>query len=211
MTPRPPRLMKDWNAAFLAGYTNVVTGNASGQTGILPSSGRAGQSPVYVYLAADFTGAASGKYSTTVWFDLYDATPPPDSVSPVITHTPINEIDMIGNLVRIQIAVTDNVRVANAKLYYRKPGAADYKVAPFILRADASLTYRGSVNIMPSAMGDTGLQYYITASDGLNQTSWKKRLFRLNAANNRSYCRSGETKCHGHYNKERGASFTRAR
>jgi len=166
---------ESWNAAFLAGYSNVVTGNSSGAIlGSFPLYGRVAKSPVYVYLAADFTGAASGQYSTTIWFDMYQNTPPVDSTPPLITHTPLKEIDMIGNKVRVEIAVTDNVRVDNAKLHYRKQGDTDYKVIPFVLRSDASLSYHGTVNILPSEMGKKGLEYYITAGDGLNQSSFGK-------------------------------------
>lgn len=86
----------------------------------------------------------------------------PDTEPPVITHTPVATGDT-GVDLEIKAQVTDDRNVSGVKLYYRTAGETDFKSLDMIL---ANGEY--SAVVPKVELNITGLQYYISASDGIN-------------------------------------------
>lgn len=87
---------------------------------------------------------------------------PPDTVPPVINHTPITSGSTGADLM-IRTSVTDNLNVSTVKLYYRTIGDTSFKTA--VMAAENS----EYIYAIPKAeLTAAGLEYYIEASDGTN-------------------------------------------
>ncbi|HYE09787.1 MAG TPA: CehA/McbA family metallohydrolase [Patescibacteria group bacterium] len=86
----------------------------------------------------------------------------PDTVSPVIIHTPATEGN-IGQNLTITATVTDDKAVQNVKLYYRIMGQEEYSTAFMLPNSDVY-----SYEILKSELSTAGIEYYIEATDGTN-------------------------------------------
>ncbi|MFQ6061101.1 MAG: hypothetical protein ACE5KV_07410 [Thermoplasmata archaeon] len=89
-----------------------------------------------------------------------------DTEAPEITHTPVTEATA-GEPVEISAAITDNVGVDSATLYYRKKGETDYTSLGMTKSDD---TY--SATIPGSEVTTEGVEYYISATDGVNTATY---------------------------------------
>jgi subtilisin family serine protease len=87
-----------------------------------------------------------------------------DTILPVITHTPKTSATPGAGL-RLNATVTDNMGVADVAVHYRPLGSSEAYVG--LLMANVSAT-SWSVTIPGSAVQPPGIEYYLTASDGLN-------------------------------------------
>ena len=101
------------------------------------------------YTESDFSNIASAS--------------PQDTIVPEILHTPVYQA-VGGSSLRITATVTDNVMVESVSLYYRQIGEADYQ-ALAMLNTTGDLW---TVSISGSAVAAPGLEYYITATDGVS-------------------------------------------
>lgn len=87
-----------------------------------------------------------------------------DTVAPVITHAP-KTTAVPGSGLRLTADVTDNVSVAEVAIHYRAAGSSN----PFTTQAMANLSGSSYSGTIPgSAVLPPGLEYYLTASDGIN-------------------------------------------
>ncbi|MDF2530696.1 MAG: hypothetical protein K0Q65_277 [Clostridia bacterium] len=86
----------------------------------------------------------------------------PDTVSPVITHTPVTEGNTGVNLT-INAVVTDDRQVSAVKLAYRNVGETTYKYSAMILN-NGEYAY----TIPKTELSTAGIEYYIEATDGSN-------------------------------------------
>ena len=88
-----------------------------------------------------------------------------DTVSPTITHAPPTSSTIAGYTLHVETQVTDNVGVDDVLLYYRTLGSTgDYgTLAMSNISGD-----EWSANIPGSQVLAPGLEYYLTASDGIN-------------------------------------------
>lgn len=165
---------ESWASSSDSGYTNLCTGGPEGvDLASCPTAGRKAEDEVFVYLAADFTGASSGKYSTTLWFDLCNVALAGDIYPPAISHTPVPPVNMLGNRVVAEIRVVDDTTVSFAKLHYRTRGSSGaYKEAAFTLTCDSNLVYTGMAAVPAPEVPAAGIEYYITAGDGINTSCY---------------------------------------
>ncbi|MFP5212285.1 MAG: S8 family serine peptidase [Acidobacteriota bacterium] len=90
---------------------------------------------------------------------------PLDTIPPVISHTPVSTASP-GTTLTINANVTDNVAVKSVMLYYRKQGQTAYASAAMTSVSGS----RYSANIPGSKVTSPGLEYYITATDGISTT-----------------------------------------
>lgn len=86
----------------------------------------------------------------------------PDTVPPVIAHTPVT-MGNTGINLNIKAVVTDDKQVSAVKLVYRTIGEATYKNSDMILN-NGEYIY----DIPKLELSASGLEYYIEASDGTN-------------------------------------------
>lgn len=111
-------------------------------------------------------------YFTVVRTDLTESDPSNfaqatalDTVPPVISHTPIASAD-VGLPLTIRANVTDNVSVEEVRLYFRAIGASTWQNRAMLL-----VDGRYSVTLEGSLVQSPGLEYFIRASDGRNETN----------------------------------------
>lgn len=163
---------ESWRHAFIFGYVDIYS---EGFLADYPNR-EAAISPIYVYLGGYFgQNPAAGDYLTTIIFDLYHSDSPKDAEPPFIKHTPIEEINMLGNKIVIQATITDNVHVTKATLHYRVKGTTNsYKEVSFKLSQDTNLDYFGSAEIPSHEVTLDGIEYYITAEDGWNISCYSR-------------------------------------
>ncbi|MFC2061177.1 gliding motility-associated C-terminal domain-containing protein [Elusimicrobiota bacterium] len=180
---------QSWDAAQVAGYTSVVYGgidyaNINGNTGV--------SSPVYLYIEGLYEFAAAGDYEGTIWLDMYADT---DFIPPVINHTGIDEIGMVGNRLVIEADIEDNKNIESVDLHYKINGGrwkeAEMDLTESLSRnrknsrkkrvkaadtEDEEDKKKASFTIEPRQMRDAGtVRYWIEASDGVNIKKWKSR------------------------------------
>ncbi|MGE5631515.1 MAG: CehA/McbA family metallohydrolase [Caulobacteraceae bacterium] len=90
----------------------------------------------------------------------------PDTVAPIITHTPVTEANA-GLDLTITAVISDDRQLTNAAVYYRTKGAAAYGTINM-----ASTENGGYTAVIPKeSLSIEGLEYYIEASDGKNITT----------------------------------------
>lgn len=115
-----------------------------------------GQPYYYYFTVVETSMVESGQSNTAT------ATPI-DTIEPIIEHTPVSEAPP-GLPLTLFADVTDNVAVAAVTLYYRDIGAALY-----LSRAMVHTTGdRYSATLQGSLVTAPGLEYYLTAEDGIN-------------------------------------------
>ena len=109
---------------------------------------------------------------TVVFSDLTESNPAGkvsctalDTIKPTIYHTPVNQGYTNNNLV-ISCTASDNIGVTSVVLYYRTIGATSFTS---INMSKQSNKY--SVMIFGSDLTIAGIEYYIVASDGINEIS----------------------------------------
>jgi len=89
----------------------------------------------------------------------------PDLTPPIIEHVPVGETDD-GKDVEIKAIITDNIAVEKALLFYRKTGSTDFTESTMISTGDE---YHA---IIPaSEVTDADMEYYIWATDGINNST----------------------------------------
>ena len=109
---------------------------------------------------------------TVVFSDLTESNPAGkvsctalDTIKPTIYHTPVNQGYTNNNLV-ISCTASDNVGVISVVLYYRTIGNTNFTS---INMSKQSNKY--SAMIFGSDLTTDGIEYYIVASDGINEIS----------------------------------------
>ncbi|MEW9124043.1 MAG: 5'-nucleotidase C-terminal domain-containing protein [Thermotaleaceae bacterium] len=117
----------------------------------------------------DVTGISS-RYNNTIQLkprgsqDIEAANLGSDETPPVINHMPIAQANKNIDL-QIAAEITDNRNVAAATLYYRTTGTDPYKSIPMQLTDGKYVA-----SIPKEELNLSGLDYYIVASDGTNET-----------------------------------------
>lgn len=86
---------------------------------------------------------------------------PFDTITPVITHTPIKGAN-VGLPLQIFADISDNVGVKGASVYYRKAGTSDYNKIDMV----KTTANRYSAVIDGANVNAPGVDYYIEATDG---------------------------------------------
>jgi len=118
------------------------------------------KSPIFVYIAADLRAAAAGDYSTTISFDLYHLAPPP-----VISHTPIKKIGIIGNKIVFNAIISN---ATSSTLYYSIEGSSgSIKGEPVGNTGAYTYTLSRDKVTRPGKV-----YYYIEASNGGETLRW---------------------------------------
>jgi hypothetical protein len=153
---------ESWDNAQSAGYAQVIYGQDDwSNLPAVPTKVDNAQSPVFVYLSADLRAAAAGDYSTTICFDLYHLAPPP-----VISHTPIERIGIIGNKIVFNADITDNKSVESATIHYKIDKSGNWQVKGMALKGSAT-EKTGTYVLPPQAIsGPCQIYYWLEASDG---------------------------------------------
>jgi len=88
-----------------------------------------------------------------------------DVTPPVIVHEPVTT-GTDGQRIVIEAIITDDVTVAEATLYYRKIGGLLYSAVRMVLCEGCINVYVAA--IPASVVTTTGVEYYISATDGNN-------------------------------------------
>jgi alpha-tubulin suppressor-like RCC1 family protein len=88
---------------------------------------------------------------------------PFDTIPPVINHNQVQSAT-VALPVQIYADVTDNVKVKNVYLFYRKTGGTDY-IKKEMVKTTGD---RYSINIEATAVQAPGIEYYIEATDGMS-------------------------------------------
>ena len=106
---------------------------------------------------------------TVILSDFNESTPtgkvmatPIDTIVPTIYHTPVNQAYQSNNLI-ISCIASDNIAVTSVTLYYRAIGDSTWKTLTMTKEND-----RFSTVIFGSEVTMSGLEYYISATDGRN-------------------------------------------
>jgi hypothetical protein len=99
----------------------------------------------------------------TMWVNV---TIVPDTTLPTITHTPIASIT-VGEPLLISAEITDDIEVTDASLFYRQSGEAEYTEVAMTNTLDNEWT----AEIPSSAITTVGIEYYIFATDGVNDAT----------------------------------------
>ncbi len=98
-----------------------------------------------------------------------DVTHSTDTTAPTITHTAVTTAQG-GQALSIPVSVTDNTRVAAVTLFYRVKGASSYSQVEYALSSPCNTSFAGTAAIPASAVTSAGVEYYIQATDSLNNT-----------------------------------------
>ena len=107
----------------------------------------------FTVVLSDFSESApAGKVNVTAL----------DTVNPVIYHTPVNQGYVNNNLI-IFCNASDNIAISSVTLYYRANGETNWKVLPM-----SKVNDRYSATIFGSEVTLEGVEYYISATDGIN-------------------------------------------
>ena len=85
-----------------------------------------------------------------------------DTMSPTLYHTPVNQGYENNNLV-ITCTARDNVAITSVTLYYRASGDTEWKTLNM-----SKLNDKYSATVFGSEVTLAGVEYYIVASDGIN-------------------------------------------
>ncbi|MEW6555902.1 MAG: fibronectin type III domain-containing protein, partial [Elusimicrobiota bacterium] len=94
--------------------------------------------------------------------------PPSDTIPPTISYTPsITEVNIIGDIITISADVVDDRCIDYVRIYFRKNGETSFSFSDFVPLPSTN-TYSGYGMIPVSAITTVGLEYFITASDGVN-------------------------------------------
>lgn len=157
---------------LLAGFniyrsTSATTGFQRVNTGVISSSDHAWRDtnvqpgvPYYYHFTVvktDLTESSPSNVATAT---------PVDTILPVITHAPVTSAPP-GLALSLQADVTDNVRVTDVTLFYKKNADAQFTSLPMT----KTTGNRFVATIPAEAMTSPGVQYYIQATDGVGTAS----------------------------------------
>jgi len=112
------------------------------------------------------TDAADNWDTDTMWVNV---TVVPDTTLPTIIHTPITSAT-VGEPLLISAEITDDVEVTYASLFYRQSGETIYTEVAMTNIFDNEWT----AEIPSSAITTAGIEYYIFATDGVNNATKPK-------------------------------------
>lgn len=145
-----------------SGLTTTFTASTLGSGSIVASS---------AYMGTTKSGSASITVTTEPTVTPEPTATPGPTVTPniggpKIVHTPINVANS-GQTIPITAVITDNNRVAEAKLCFRKANEITYTTAS--MTPSSGNKYSG--NIPASIVTVAGVQYYIGASDGTQSST----------------------------------------
>ncbi|MDR7080551.1 LPXTG-motif cell wall-anchored protein [Neobacillus niacini] len=101
---------------------------------------------------------------------------PKDEEAPVITHTPVTEIDAF-TAITIVAAITDNIAVPFATLYYKKAGEENFTSLAMSANAADAGSYTADI---PSSYVESDITYYIEATDGVNSEKTEEYSINVN-------------------------------
>ena len=143
-------------------FTSVALSNTAGSTYQAQIPGAAVSPPVMEYYLEATDGAGQtttqpsggGVHAFTVT--------PSDTSAPSITHVPITNGQPAGQPVTITADVTDVSGVSQVRLHYRVTGGGTYAASTMTA---AGSTY--SATIPAGSVTTAGVQYYLSASDGV--------------------------------------------
>ncbi|MDY3195515.1 MAG: S8 family serine peptidase [Paracholeplasma sp.] len=88
-----------------------------------------------------------------------------DTMDPSLHHSPVFETFLNQTLV-ISAMANDNVRISSVKLYFRTTGDEAYQ----LIEMTKDLNNKYSAVVGANHINSLGFEYYIVASDGLNET-----------------------------------------
>ncbi|RXJ02245.1 hypothetical protein DS745_07605 [Anaerobacillus alkaliphilus] len=154
---------------LLAGYnlyrSNTLNGNFEKvNTTVIPSDQKSyddtnvepGKTYYYKFTVVK-TDLSESEYSNTA------SATPIDTVPPVVSHTAITNATANMSL-QIHANVTDNVRVENVQLFYRKIGTTTYTARNMVKTTGDRYAFTLEGTIMQAP----GIEYYIEATDGIS-------------------------------------------
>jgi hypothetical protein len=177
---QPPTAHAGSDQAVIAGTTVMFDGSAStDNVGIVDytwtfTDGTLqtlhGSSPNYKFNNIDdfkitlrVTDAANNWDTDIIWVNV---TAVPDTTSPTITHTPITDIKL-GKPLVISAKITDNIEVTYAGLFYRQSGDTIFTEVAMT----NTISDEWEAEIPSSAITTAGIEYYIYATDGVNDVT----------------------------------------
>jgi hypothetical protein len=138
-----------------------VTGNATkSENGVSYTPAAAlsdGEHTVYLEVAdaSNNSNTANTTWSFTV-----------DTELPVITHESVTS-GTAGVKITITATITDNINLTAISVFYRVAGIGDYVGEPMLYVSGDDYTF----DIPPSYVTTAGVEYYIWASDGINEAT----------------------------------------
>jgi hypothetical protein len=129
-----------------------------------------GSSPIYTFdnvhnfeISLSVTDEAGNSDTDTMWVNV---TMVPDTIQPTITHTPITG-GTAGEPLIITAEITDNIEVEYASLFYRQGSETVYTEVAMVNTRDNEWT----ADIPSSEITIAGIEYYIFATDGVNNAT----------------------------------------
>ncbi|MBN1899427.1 MAG: hypothetical protein JW827_11670, partial [Spirochaetes bacterium] len=140
---------------------------SNGSLGAYPDPAVSAQSPLYLYLGANFSNQAAGVFRTTLFLDILPFST--FTVPPGITHEPITGINIIGNKYIFYADIADDDIIDQVDVFYKKAPDTSFQQTSFF---PGSPTYRLKGEIPLSFITTSGFNYYIRATDlQSNQTN----------------------------------------
>ncbi|MCJ7646147.1 gliding motility-associated C-terminal domain-containing protein, partial [bacterium] len=136
-----------------------------------PPDVRQASSPICVYLGGLFGSAGAGEYSTIISFDLYHLAP---QEVPVISHTPIQRIGIMGNKTVFEAKITDDKSVESATIHYKIGKSGKWQSAGMSLQG--SPVEKIATYVLPpqAVTGPCEISYWLEARDGEDNIGrWK--------------------------------------
>jgi hypothetical protein len=129
-----------------------------------------GSSPIYTFdnvhnfeISLRVADEAGNSDTDTMWVNV---TMVPDTIQPAITHTPITG-GTAGEPLIITAEITDNIEVEYASLFYRQGSETVYTEVAMVNTQDNEWT----ADIPSSEITIAGIEYYIFATDGVNNAT----------------------------------------
>jgi len=163
---------ESWASAH-GSYTNIAYGGPDyvmvvepGTNGVPDTDNK-----LVVYLGGLFGSAAADTYSTVICFDLYHLAP---QEVPVISHTPIQRIGIIGNKIVFNAKITDDKSVKDATIHYKIGKTGSWQSVRMALKG--SPTEKIATYVLPpqAVTGPCEICYWIEAHDGEdNMGNWR--------------------------------------
>jgi len=86
---------------------------------------------------------------------------PQDTIPPTVSHQPKTVVQAETSLT-LRATITDNIRIATAKLQYRQIGYTDWIIRDMVNPSGTLYT----ITLNSSELGEQGIEYFILASDG---------------------------------------------
>ena len=169
----PPPADESWAKAHIDGYTNIAYGGPDYMNVVEPGTNGVPDTDnkLVVYLGGLFGSAAADTYSTVICFDLYHLAP---QEVPVISHTPIQRIGIMGNKIVFNADITDNKSVESATIHYKIGKGGKWQSSAMALKGTP--TEKTATYILPpqAVTGPCEIFYWLEALDGEDNIGrWK--------------------------------------